>query len=132
MRARSSLQFVGLHEIVVGADLEADDPVDGAPGRRRHDDAGLAGLADEAGERQPVLARHGDVEDGDVDRLAGALLAEGLGVAEAHHLEALELEIFPDRLAQMFLVVDDGHGGSHCGCPSVASVRDSPEGCALG
>jgi len=43
-------QFIRFHKIVIRADLQTDDAINRSAGRRRHDDPGLACLADEARE----------------------------------------------------------------------------------
>ncbi len=49
-------------QIVVGAHLQTDDPVDHIARCREHDDRRAAAFAQETGKRQAVLARHVDIE----------------------------------------------------------------------
>ncbi len=75
-----------LHDVVVGAHLEADHPVGVLGHRGQHDHRHLGGRAQVAAERQPVLARHHDVEHHEIDRAALEELARarrGLGAADA-------------------------------------------------
>jgi hypothetical protein len=69
-RASSSRGSNGLGDVVVGADLEADDAVDDVARRGDHDDADVVALAQEARQRQPVLAGHADVEQDEVGQVA--------------------------------------------------------------
>ena len=69
-RASSSRGIERLRDVVVGADLEADDAVDDAVRGRHHDDAHVVALAQVARQREPVLAREPDVEQHDVRQVA--------------------------------------------------------------
>ena len=97
----------GLGDVVVGADLEADDAVGLLDQGGEQDDRQVGGLADHPAERQPVLARHHDVEDDEID---------GAGLQDAAHLLAavggrdakpLLGEVLRQRLADVGRVVDD-------------------------
>ena len=83
----------GLGEVVVGAHLEADDAVDHLAGRGQHHDPDLDVGAQIAGERQPVLARHVDVEDHEIGRALLEDPAHRDAVLGGAHGEARVLQI---------------------------------------
>ena len=66
-----------LRDVVVGAELEPDHPVDDLAGRGQHDDRHIAAAAQLAREAETVLAGHAQVEDHQVDRASRQHLARG-------------------------------------------------------
>ena len=122
----------GLDEVVVGARVEAVDPVLHGVARREHQhrDA-ITRRAHPAARLETVDAGHADVEQHRVRRPRGdprqALLASGGRV----DLVAGEAERAPQRIAQRAVVVDDehAHGASDCaGSPASARAASSRPG----
>ena len=97
----------GLHDIIVGAHLEADDPVGLLGLCGEQDDRDFAGRADVAGEAQAVLAGHHHVENDEVDRIGGQPRARLIGVGGLADAKALLGEELRERLANRALVVDE-------------------------
>ncbi len=114
-RADAGQQFVeleGFDEVVVGAGVEAGDPVaDGVAGGEHQDRHGDLVGAQPPGGGQSVHAGHEDVEDDQLGVVAGDLL-DGV---EAVHGElgavSLEGEAAAERFADGRLVVDDEDAG---------------------
>ena len=79
-------QLERLDHIVVGADLQADDPVDRLAHGRHHDHRHVEMLAHAAQDGDAVLAGHAQVEQHQIDRLAapGSRAARPVG-GLAHH-----------------------------------------------
>ncbi len=103
-----------LGQVVVGAELEADDLVDLVVAGGQHEDRHLgAGRADAPKRLEPIDAGQAHVEHDEVGRLAGrdlqALLA-GLGDAD---VVALLLEGVLDPASDGVLVFDDQDRGCH-------------------
>jgi hypothetical protein len=97
-----------LGQIVVGADLEADDAVDILDLRSQHDDRRrIVGGAQAPADRQPVLAGQHQVEHDEVDRLASQHPVQRLRVLGEEHLEALLRQVAPQQVADAGVVVDD-------------------------
>ena len=87
-------QIEGLRDVVVGAQLQADHPVDHVAGRGHHDDADLVVLSKIARQHQPVLSGQPDVQQHGIGKLMLDLLAHlrsagGLGDGEAVSFEVL-------------------------------------------
>ena len=61
-------QLERLHDVIVGAHLEAGHAVRQVGGAGDHDDADVVALAQEASEREPVLAGKIDIEQDDVGK----------------------------------------------------------------
>src|SRR3546814_18187970 len=95
-----------LFRSVVGPQLQPDDAVDHLAGRRQHDDADPLLGAQEARQRQAVLARHADVEQNQIDVVHLDRAAQFLAAAGGGDAVAGQLEVFLDRLAAPRLVVD--------------------------
>ena len=95
-----------LGEVVVGPDLEPDHPVDRLAGRGQHHDADATLRPQGAGESEPVLAGHAEVEDHEVDRpLRHHLAHRGTTVRDADR-EALPRQELAQHLPDLGLVVD--------------------------
>ena len=122
--ARQKLaQFVRLHDIIVGADLETDDAVDRGAGGGCEDDAYRHLRTQPAGKREPVLARHGDIQDGELEDLVLGQLAHGSGVSDGRHVEAVCNEIFDDGVPKIGLVLDNDNPRAQCGLASAFSGK---------
>ena len=121
-----------LGQVVVGAELEADDAVDRlARGRQHHQADARMRLAQPARQRQAVLAGHVDVEDGQRRRLHRPPRARAAAASAAvSHGEAVAAEVLGEQRAQLGLVVDDQHhragaafGLGHCSLPGKQGWR---------
>jgi hypothetical protein len=66
----SSAGIEGLGQIIVGADLQPDDPVGFLAARRQHEDRNLRARADLAADFEPVAIGQHHVEDDRVERFA--------------------------------------------------------------
>ena len=107
--AQAGLQLArleGLGEIVVGAELEADDAVHRLAARGQHQDRHVAGAAQAAAEIEPVGIGQHEVED---DRVEGLALELGLAVAAGAgdgHAKARPAEIVRNHPGEAVVVVD--------------------------
>ncbi len=105
----------GLGDVVVGADLEADDLVDLGVLGREQDDRDGAAAANLAADVEARAARHHDVEDEQIEGdVAVAELAAGVvAIGGDGDVEALLTQRVADRLADRGLVVsnEDATGG---------------------
>jgi hypothetical protein len=96
----------GLGEVVVGAELEAEDAVDLLALGGEHDDRHCQLAADLPCEREPVLAGHAHVEEHQVHAPRSQRLAHVPSVATGHDLELVPDEVVADHLADGGVVVD--------------------------
>src|ERR1051325_1991407 len=98
-----------LDEIIVGAVLEAVDAVLRLAhrGQQQYRDARLGVSAQGTGQREPVLARHHDVEHDQIEGKARELGARLRGIGCPGHAKAAVAEIAAQQLAQPQIVVDD-------------------------
>ena len=121
MDARQQLARVeGLGQVVVGADLEADDAVDVLDLGGEHDDRRrVVGRAQAAADRQAVFAGQHQVEHDQVDGLARQHAVQRLGVFGQQDLEAFLRQVAAQQVADARIVVDDddavGRGRSVAG-----------------
>ena len=106
-----------LGDVVVGADLEAEDLVDLVVAGGQHDDRNLAPGAEPAADLDPVEARHHHVEDDEVEALRGEQVERLAAVACDHDLIALLAKRIRKKRLDRLLVVDEqdasrgfGHG----------------------
>src|SRR5919106_1504132 len=97
-----------LRDVVVRADLEADDLVHlVAPGRQHDDRNGALEPAHAAADLEASeLGKH-EVEDDEVDRRLDEALERLFSVARLHHPVALALERIREELLDRLLVVDE-------------------------
>ena len=108
-----------LRQVVVGAHLETDDAVDVLALGGQHDDGhAVAGGAQAAADREPVLAGQHEVEHDQMRRIALELPVEIARVGQGGDLEALLGQIAGQEIAQAHVVVDDqdlrrGRFGGH-------------------
>ena len=94
----------GLHQVVVGAQLQADDAIFHLALRRQHDDRHIGGVADDAAD---ALARHPgqhEVEDDQIEMMLLELFQGVLAVADGGHPVVLALQIGRHRIADGLLV----------------------------
>ena len=96
-----------LDHVVVGAKLQADDPVGLVPPGGQHHDRHVGGPAQAAGHVQPVPPGQPQVEDDQVGPGPTGLGQRHLPVARDHHLEPGVLEVVPDQPGDLALVLDD-------------------------
>jgi hypothetical protein len=100
-----------LGEVVVAADLQADDAVELLAARREEDDRHLAEGADAAAGLQAVQLGHQHVHDDEIGRLGAGEGHGGGAVGRLQHLPALAGQRVAHDLAQVGVVVDDEHAG---------------------
>ena len=106
-RANAGNQFAGaerLDEVVVGAELQADDAVFDFALRREHDDGHVGIVANRAAH---ALARHAgkhEVEDNQVEMVLREFVKGVLPVADCRNPIVLALEIGGHRVADRLLV----------------------------
>ncbi len=98
-----------LGDVVVGAELEADDAVGLLAAGGEHDHRQVALRPDPAAEREPVRSRQHHVEHDQVRRGALDQRAGGLAVPGLERVVALTLQVASDDVADDRLVVDDQH-----------------------
>ena len=103
----------GLRDVVVGADLEADDLVDVVVAGGEDDDGNVGCLAQLFADGEAVHLRHHYVEDDQVGVDGARLLQRLFAVVRLFHPEALVAEIEPGKLNNVFLVVDNKDGVGH-------------------
>ena len=116
-------QLVGFHDVVVGADLETDDAVDRGAGGGCENDADRHLRAQPAGQRKPVLAGHGDIQDGQLEDFVLGERAHRRGVSDGCHVEAVRNEIFDDGVPKIGLVLDNDNPRAQCGLASAVSGK---------
>ena len=115
--AHQLAQAERLGQVVVGAELEADDLVDLVVACRQHQDGRLgAGRAEPAQDLEAVDARQAHVEHDEVRRLARGELEPLLAGPGDGDLVALLLEGVLDAARDGELVFDDQDGGGHARC----------------
>src|SRR5262249_39531270 len=103
--------------VVVGAEIEPDDPVGLLAASREEDHRQARPLPDPPAEGEPIDPGHHHVED-DEGRLAFLdQRASGIAVGGGQRLEALVLEVADDDIAHDGFVFDDENGrhASYCG-----------------
>ena len=126
--AEQLAQAVRLGQVVVGAELEADDLVDLVVARRQDEDRHLgAGRADAPEDLEAVDAGQAHVEDDEVGRLARRDLEPLLAGPGDADVVALLLEGVLDAARDGVLVFDDQDRGCHArGCYTAARERARP------
>ena len=117
-------QLHGFRQIVVGADLEADHPVDQVAGAGQHDDPGIEPGTQRARELEAVRTRKPDVENEEVrHRATRQQRVELAAVPGGDHLVAVQAEEVRQHLADVPLVVDDGDQRHGTPCAAAACGR---------
>jgi signal transduction histidine kinase len=102
-----------LHDVVVGAELEPQDPVDLLTASGEHDDRHLGALADLSAQVAAVAVGQHDVEQDDVGLDPVERLARALDGARHLRVEPVALEMLGERLGDGLLVLDDQDAGFH-------------------
>src|SRR5499427_6529104 len=104
----------GLADIVVGAQLQAEQAVDLLDAGRDHDDRQLArGRAQRLADLQPALARQHQVQQDQVHLVRAHPRLDLVAAVEHAHLEAVLGEVVTQQPSQLLLVLDDQHLLSH-------------------
>jgi hypothetical protein len=112
----------GLGQIVVRADLEADDAIDLIAERRQHDDRQVGRRAQLAADFKTALARQHEIEHDEIVALAREGAARLLPIGDGGRGEAVLLEEVTQQRANFAIVVDDenvrrsGHGATSWSC----------------
>jgi hypothetical protein len=109
MARRQLARLERLGHIVVGAELQADDPVDVVPARGQHDDRNAARPADAPQRLHPVQARHHHVENHDLELARRGEPRRGLTVVHGGHLEPIALEVLDEHCRELDVVVRQQH-----------------------
>ena len=94
----------GLHEVVVGAQLQTDDAVLHLALGREHDDGHIRRVADDAAD---ALARHAgqhEVQNDQIEMVLLELLQGVLAVTDGGHPVVLALEVGGHRIADGLLI----------------------------
>src|SRR6202048_2303328 len=100
-------QLAGFCDVIVGAELEADDTVDRARGRRQHDDRDIGAALQVADDRKPVFLGHVEIEHHEIGNIGFDRAAQALAAVAQRHGKAVHLEVFADHLAGRRLVIDN-------------------------
>ena len=110
LHARDELARVErLRQVVVGADLEADDLVDVLVARGQHQDRHVGAAAQPPADLDPVDVGQHQVED-DQRRAAGPRLRQRVVAGRGHlHVVARVLEVERDERRDRGFVLDDEH-----------------------
>ena len=125
----------GLGDVVVRAELQADDRVDVVVARGQHQDGGVAPPPDLAADLEAVeLGKH-HVEDHEVRIVPGVAVERVDAVMRGDDREAVLLEVQPDEVDDVALVVDDEdrlHRASRVrvGRRLCIAAEDTPRPCA--
>ena len=96
-----------LRDVVVGADLEPDDPVGLLVARGEHQDRNVRAGAHLAADVEAVLARQADVEQHEPDRMPLELDQRLVAVPHPDHAVAVARQVAADELADRRLVLDE-------------------------
>jgi len=97
----------GLRDVVVGTELETDDRIDVVVPCRQHQDRRVATPPDLATDGQAVDLRQHEVEDHEIGVVPRVSRERLLAVGRGHDREPLLLEVQPDQVDDVPLVVDD-------------------------
>ena len=110
----ASQQFAGvkgLCEVIVGAKLQAEDPVDVVAFGRQHDGRDIAHATDLLQDIEPAHTWQHDIEYDEVE-VAGPQRFDTLFAAQARDdSQVVRLEILLEHLAQCPVVIDDKYPG---------------------
>jgi hypothetical protein len=109
-RTASSRGEKGFCDVVVGSELEPDDPVGLLRARGQHDHGKLRARADPPAELEAVQAREHQVEHDETRLVFAEQLLCVQAVARLEGLVALALEVADDDVPDDRLVVDDENG----------------------
>src|SRR5258705_10186592 len=100
-------ELAGLCDVVIGAELQPNDAIDRARGRRQHDDGDIDATLEVADDRQPVFFGHVEVEHHKVGHAVLDGAAQAFAAVAQRHVETVHLEVIADHLAGRRLVIDD-------------------------
>ena len=111
----------GLRQVVVGAELEAEDPVDLAVAGGEEDDRHLGGLADLLADLEAVDIGEADVEHDEAGPVAAERVEPGAARRRLQDPVPLPFQVQADEVGDVVLVVDDDdrpllhldHSGPH-------------------
>ena len=107
----------GLGDVVVGAELEPEDPVDLVVAGGEHHDGDVAGGAQPPAHVEAVeLARQADVDDHQLGPVPVDVGEALLAVVGLQHPEALASQVQGDQVGDVVVVLDD-HDGVPVGWP---------------
>ena len=95
-----------LGDVIVGAQLQAEDAVDLLAACGQHDDRRVRGGAQPAGDLQPVDFGQHEVKHHQVEALARQQVQRCLTILRGRHLKAGSLQIEADDLSDAGLVID--------------------------
>ena len=107
-----------LDHVVVGAELEADDPVDLLTARGQHDDRNVGLGPDQAAEVSSVPVGEHHVQQDQVGRRCAPGLGGLLDRSRDLGVEALPSQVLGERLGDRLLVLDDQDTRFHAGIVS--------------
>jgi hypothetical protein len=112
-----------LAEVVIGAELEAQDPVGLVGARRDGQDRHAGRRADLAAHREPVAPRQRQIEDDHVERDIADLRDPALAVAHQRHRDAVLLAELRGKSGEAFIIFDEGQDTAghvpQCSAPHV-------------
>jgi len=97
----------GLRDVVVGAQLQPDDGIHVVRTGGEHEDRRLAAPANLATDVEAILLRQHEVQDHEVRVVPEVERERLVPIARGDHPEALLLEVEPEELHDVRLVVDD-------------------------
>ncbi len=96
-----------LAEVVVGAELQADDAIDVIAARGEHEDRGVVRGAELAQHVEAADARQHHIQDQDLEIVRFEFRERIAAVVHALDLEVFGVQIFGEHLAQFAIVVDE-------------------------
>ena len=106
-RANQFAQFERLGEVVVGAQLQPDDPVDGIAFARQHDDRNVPVLADLARQVETVFLAEVEVQRDQARRYRAPGGTQSCAVLGLGNGETLPFEAAPQQGPNLGIVIDD-------------------------
>src|SRR5207253_8016535 len=119
-----------LRQEVVGAGLEAAQPVGDIGQRRHHDDGNVGGLRvglQPATDLETVHLRHHDVEQDEIGQLGGGDRQRARPVRAGQDIEILARELRLEQLDVYLDIIDDQDAGGH-GDTASASAEEPLDG----
>ena len=96
----------GLAEIVVGADLEPDDPVDRVAAAGQDHDANLGGRSHVTSQIEAALVREAEIDNGQVEAAPRQAAASRGAIGGALDLHPLVGEVVADRRRKVGIVLN--------------------------
>jgi len=100
-----------LGEIIIGADLEADDAVGFIATGSEHEDGDIAGFANLLEDLEAIDAWEHEVEDDGLPGLGSAVDALGTGV-DGGDIVAERLKVCGDEAAELAIIIDEEQAGA--------------------